>query len=371
MSSWDQNAPAFVIGSREREIDFAVPPADAATLPVGAAVSFQLEWEELSPEGDPVIRGTPERRRAPRGGASRRRFPLTFGAVGTVGYTVTLARGALVPTGSLQTNEDQNFVYVVESGKAIARRITILAESGNTAAVTGVSTGSLGVVNPPPGLLDGSVGESDCPSRKEPNENTRDIQARIFDRINPAVRFSVTRYVFAIGVFVAIFAFGLISVLNLGVDQFPSLNFPYVVVTTTYPGASPSVVDQQITQVIENAVSTISGITDINSVSSTGASQVIIAFDQSTDQNSDANKVASVVSAVTRRLPLGVSAPIVQTFNPAAIPVVQFGVSGSGASLGRREHVGHRTSSRRCWSACPAWPTSRWTADRRASSRSF
>lgn len=165
-------------------------------------------------------------------------------------------------------------------------------------------------------------------------KTTREIQARLFDRINPAVRFSVTRYVFAIGVFVAIFAFGLISVLNLGVDQFPSLNFPYVVVTTAYPGASPSVVDQQITQVIENAISTISGITDINSVSSAGASSVIIAFDQATDQNSDANKVASLVSAVSRRLPLGVYSPVVQTFDPSSIPVIQFGISGSGSSLG-------------------------------------
>jgi HAE1 family hydrophobic/amphiphilic exporter-1 len=165
-------------------------------------------------------------------------------------------------------------------------------------------------------------------------KTTRDIQARLFDRINPAVRFSVTRYVFAIGVFVAIFAFGLISVLNLGVEQFPSLNFPFVVVTTTYPGASPRVVDQQITQVIENAVSTVSGITDINSTSSTGASTIMITFDLSTDQNSDANKIASIVSAVTRRLPLGVYSPIVQTFNPSQIPVIQFGITGSGAGLG-------------------------------------
>jgi hypothetical protein len=84
-------------------------------------------------------------------------LPLTFGAVGTVGYSVTLARGTLVQTGALQTNEDQNFVYVVEGGKALARPITILAESGNSAAVTGVNAGSLVVVNPPPGLLDGSL----------------------------------------------------------------------------------------------------------------------------------------------------------------------------------------------------------------------
>jgi HAE1 family hydrophobic/amphiphilic exporter-1 len=162
---------------------------------------------------------------------------------------------------------------------------------------------------------------------------TRELQAKIFDRINPAVRFSVTRYVFAIGVFVAIFAFGLISVFNLGVDQFPSINFPFVVVTTAYPGSSPSVIDQQVTQVIENAVSTLSGITDINSTSSTGASQVILSFDLSTDQASDANQVASLVSAAARRLPQGVNAPIVQTFNISALPILQFGLSGSGTSL--------------------------------------
>jgi len=165
-------------------------------------------------------------------------------------------------------------------------------------------------------------------------KTTRELQAKIFDTINPAVKFSVTRYVFAIGVFVAIFAFGLISVLNLGVDQFPSINFPYVVVTTAYPGASPSVIDQQVTQVIENAVSTLSGITDINSFSSTGASQVIMAFEQTTDQASDANQVASLVSAASRRLPQGVNSPIVQTFNPSSIPVIQFGLSGAGAGLG-------------------------------------
>jgi len=162
---------------------------------------------------------------------------------------------------------------------------------------------------------------------------TRELQAKIFDRINPAVRFSVTRYVFAIGVFVAIFAFGLISFFNLGVDQFPSINFPYVVVTTAYPGASPSVIDQQVTQVIESAVSTLSGITDINSTSSTGTSQVILTFDLSTDQASDANQVASLVSAAARSLPQGVNAPIVQTFDISALPILQFGLSGAGTSL--------------------------------------
>ncbi len=165
-------------------------------------------------------------------------------------------------------------------------------------------------------------------------KTTRELQAKIFDRVNPLVSFSVTRYVFAIGVFVAIFVFGLISLLGLGVDQFPSINFPYVVVTTAYAGASPSVVDQQVTQVVENAVSGISGITDITSTSSTGSSMVILAFSESTNQDSAANQVASRVSAASRQLPVGINAPVVLTFDPQSIPILQFGISGSGANLG-------------------------------------
>src|SRR5208282_2658428 len=75
---------------------------------------------------------------------------LGFGAIGTVSYSLSLARGSLIPTGALQTNEDRNFVFVVEGGKALVRQITILAESGNSAAVSGVNAGSLVILNPPP-----------------------------------------------------------------------------------------------------------------------------------------------------------------------------------------------------------------------------
>ena len=164
--------------------------------------------------------------------------------------------------------------------------------------------------------------------------SVRDYEFKIFEKINPLVSFSVRRYVFAIGVFVAVVAFGLISTLTLGVDLFPQINIPVVVVTTSYPGATPSVVDQQITQVIENAVSTVTGITDINSTSFTGTSRVVVLFEQSTDQNSDTNQIAAVVSASVKALPNGVSPPIVQTVNPNSQPILQLGIYGPGANLG-------------------------------------
>jgi HAE1 family hydrophobic/amphiphilic exporter-1 len=72
----------------------------------------------------------------------------------------------------------------------------------------------------------------------------RQLEATVFNRINPAVSFSIRRYVLAVAIFVAIGVFGVVSMLGLGVDLLPSVNIPVVVVVTTFPGATPGVVDQ-------------------------------------------------------------------------------------------------------------------------------
>ena len=160
----------------------------------------------------------------------------------------------------------------------------------------------------------------------------RDLEATIFNKINPAVSFSVTRYVLAIGIFVAVFVFGIISTLSLGVDLLPAVNIPVVVVVTSFPGATPGVVDQQVTQVIENVVSSLSGITDISSNSSIGTSRVFVSFDAGTDKTSDANQVSTLVAAAIRSLPPGINPPTIRTFDPNSQPIIQFGISGGAAS---------------------------------------
>jgi HAE1 family hydrophobic/amphiphilic exporter-1 len=161
----------------------------------------------------------------------------------------------------------------------------------------------------------------------------KEIENQIFDKINPAIRFSVTRYVLAIAIFVAIVVFGLVATLSLGVDLMPSITIPVVNVSTQYTGASPTVMDQQITQIIENAVSTASGITDINSSSSIGSSRVTVLFDITTDKNAVLQQVSALVNSAVRRLPTGIQAPIVRTFDANSQPVIQFGVSGGGIPL--------------------------------------
>jgi len=163
--------------------------------------------------------------------------------------------------------------------------------------------------------------------------NLKQQQTKIFERINPAVKFSVTRYVLAIGIFVAIVAFGIVSCFLLGVDLMPSISIPSVNISTSYSGSSPTVVDQQVTQIIENAVSTVSGITDMNSSSSQGSSRVSLSFDMNTDQNAVLQQIAAVVNSAVRRLPSGVQTPVVRSFDSNSSPVLQFGISGGGASL--------------------------------------
>ena len=164
-------------------------------------------------------------------------------------------------------------------------------------------------------------------------KSLRSLETKVFERINPLVSFSVRRYVLAVGLFVAVFAFGAVSFVGLGVDLLPAINIPAVVVRTAYPGATPSVVDQQVTQIIENTVSSLAGITDINSNSAIGVSRVVVTFDASTDKNADANQVATVVSSALRNLPAGINPPTIQTFDPNSAPILQFGISGSGANL--------------------------------------
>ncbi len=81
---------------------------------------------------------------------------LSFGTVGTVSYTLSLAQGVLVPVSALQNNENKDFVFAVQGGKAVQQPITVAAETGTTAAVAGIETGTQVIVNPPPGLLAGS-----------------------------------------------------------------------------------------------------------------------------------------------------------------------------------------------------------------------
>jgi multidrug resistance efflux pump len=146
----------FVLVSADKEVDFNVPPTDAMHLVVGTRLSFNYGGKSFQ-IAVRQLPSAPVNGMVPMVASVPASFPITYGAVGTVGYALTLARGILIPIASLQTTEDRNYVFVIKDGKAIMQTITIIAESGITAAVSGIDPGSQVTVSPPPGLLNGST----------------------------------------------------------------------------------------------------------------------------------------------------------------------------------------------------------------------
>ena len=148
--------PVFILVSADRQISFNVPPSDAATLPVGSTVRFSYLGRDYSARISQAP-SSPINGVVPIVALLARTAAVQYGTVGTVSYSLSLATGALIPIAALQVNEDQNYVFAIVNGKATTRPITILSESGTTAAVSGIEEGVQVVLNPPPGLLPGAA----------------------------------------------------------------------------------------------------------------------------------------------------------------------------------------------------------------------
>src|SRR6266581_2790827 len=139
----------------------------------------------------------------------------------------------------------------------------------------------------------------------------------------------VKRPVFASVLILSLSVVGLFSFTRLGVDRFPKIDFPTILVTTVQPGAAPEQIETEITDKIEEAVNTISGIDELRSVSSEGVSQVIISFTLDKDTNVAAQEVRDKVNGVLPRLPRTIQQPRVDRLDPDAAPVLSVAVSAN------------------------------------------
>ncbi len=137
----------------------------------------------------------------------------------------------------------------------------------------------------------------------------------------------VKRPVFATVLILSLTVIGAFSFTRLGVDRFPKIDFPTITVTTVQPGAAPEQIETEITDKIEEAVNTISGIDDLRSVSSEGISQVIVAFLLDKDTDVAAQEVRDRVNGVLPRLPKTIQQPRVDKMDPDAAPVLSLALS--------------------------------------------
>jgi HAE1 family hydrophobic/amphiphilic exporter-1 len=158
-------------------------------------------------------------------------------------------------------------------------------------------------------------------------------------RMQKLAEICVRRPVFATVIILALVVIGAFSYLKLGVDRFPNVEFPFVIVTTVLPGAAPEEIETEITDKIEESVNTISGIDELTSFSSENVSVVMISFTLEKNRDVATQEVRDKISTILADLPSDAESPIVQNFDPGSIPVVTIAVSGPGSQRDISEYV--------------------------------
>lgn len=138
----------------------------------------------------------------------------------------------------------------------------------------------------------------------------------------------IERPVFATVLILSLVVVGLAAYNSLGVDRFPKIDFPSVVVTTQLVGAGPEEMETEVTDKIEEAVNTISGIDQLISTSSEGISIVSVQFTLEKDADVAAQEVRDKVNSVLAELPRAADPPVIQKIDPDASPVLAIALSG-------------------------------------------
>ncbi|MCC6218918.1 MAG: efflux RND transporter permease subunit, partial [Aquabacterium sp.] len=150
---------------------------------------------------------------------------------------------------------------------------------------------------------------------------------------------SLKNPVFATMVMLAFVVLGVFSYQRLKVDQFPEIDFPVVVVTADYPGASPEIVESEVTKKIEEGVNSIAGINALTSRSYEGSAVVIIEFQLHIDGRKAAEDVREKVATIRTQLRTEVKEPRVLRFDPASRPVWSLAVLPDGDEATRQSAV--------------------------------
>src|SRR5450759_3735680 len=137
----------------------------------------------------------------------------------------------------------------------------------------------------------------------------------------------VRRPVFATMLILSLVVVGTFCYFSLGVDLFPKVDIPTVIVTIVNPGASPEEIETEISKKVEDTVNTISQVDEVRSTSSEGQSLVIIQFELSKNGDVAAQEVQNKVNLIVPQLPQTAKQPVIQKFDPDAAPLLQIAVS--------------------------------------------
>jgi HAE1 family hydrophobic/amphiphilic exporter-1 len=139
--------------------------------------------------------------------------------------------------------------------------------------------------------------------------------------------FAIKRPIVTVVVMLALVIFGIFALISLDVDEFPDLSNPIVFVSVPYPGASPSQVEQEVVERMEEAFNALSGIDEIRSTSVDGFATIIVQFVFSKDPDQAAQDVRDAISGIRNDLPTEMKEPILKKFDPNDLPIVSLTLS--------------------------------------------
>ena len=138
----------------------------------------------------------------------------------------------------------------------------------------------------------------------------------------------IRRPVFTLMLVMGPVVLGVASYTRLGVELFPNVDVPVVVVTTTLKGASVDEMEAAVTKPIEEAVNTVSGIDELRSTTREGSAEVVVGFKLEKNGDLAAQEIRDKMTLISAQLPAGTEYPKVEKFNLDAAPVITLGVSG-------------------------------------------
>ena len=135
-------------------------------------------------------------------------------------------------------------------------------------------------------------------------------------------KFSVRRPYTVVVAVVLVLILGAISFINLQTDLLPSIDLPYILIATSYPGASPEEVEMVVTKPVEQTVATVSNIKNISSISRENSSVVILEFNNDVNLDSATIEINSMLDLVKPAWPDSVGSPMVMRLNPDMLPIM-------------------------------------------------
>jgi HAE1 family hydrophobic/amphiphilic exporter-1 len=133
---------------------------------------------------------------------------------------------------------------------------------------------------------------------------------------------SIKRPVFATMMMVALMVLGIAGYQRLAVDEYPDITYPVIIAQTAYPGASPEVVEREVSRPLEQALNTVQGLKEIYSTSLEGSSLVRLVFELDADVMAAQQDVQAKVSRARRQLPRDIDDPVVIRFDPNDRPII-------------------------------------------------